>query len=254
MPGLFGVASADPNQSLLDSSSMLSELTYGRAVVKERFSCSGVDLGCVHVGTGGQRALYESTQAVVLFFGYLTCPPIPPGADPGDPAAAAHHVHDAYLSRGLAFLPEISGAFSFALWDVQARVLMLVSDRLGLRPLYYAEHAGTFRFASEVKGILADPQLPRRLDHAAAADLFQNNFIMGGKTLFEDIHVLPPGSVLRYQEGRQTLSQYWDIAFPSEYPKRPDRYYDDLIFEALRAAVRRPGLSLDCRSPGRGAC
>lgn len=245
MPGLFGLTSSDPNRPPLDSSAMLSELTYARALVQECYQQEGVQMGCVHLGTGGQRALYESPEAAVLFFGYLTRPAIPPGADALDPAAAARLIHDGYLARGTAVIQEIGGAFCMALWDVRAQALLLATDRLGLRPIYYAEHAGVFRFASEVKAILSDPAIPHSLNQAAIADLFQNNFVMADRTLFKDVHLLPPASILRYQDGRQTLSRYWDIPFPTHYPKHPDGYYDDLIFEVLRAAVRRmirPGI------------
>ncbi len=245
MPGLFGVASSNRNHPPLDSSAMLSELSYARAVVEECYEGDGVQMGCAHLGTGGQRALYQTPNAAVLFFGYLTRPSIPPGTDGSDPAAAARFIHNAYLSQGLELLQEISGAFCFALWDVKARALILANDRLGLRPLYYAEHAGVFRFASEVKGILSDADFPHRLSQEAVADLFQNNFVMADKTFFEDIHLLPAASMLRYEDGRLAVSRYWEIPFPTHYPRRPDRYYDDLIFNALRSAVRRmirPGI------------
>ncbi len=245
MPGLFGLAASEHNAHRLDASPMLMELTYGRAAVAECYENEGIQMGCVHLGTGGQRALYQSPQAAVLFFGYLTRPSIPPGAERADPAAAAHFVHDAYLARGIDVLQEISGAFSLAVWDVKASALLLATDRLGLRPIYYGEHAGSFRFASEVKGILSDPAFPHRLNLTAVADLFQNNFVMSCRTLFEDIQLVPPASVLRFQDGHQSISRYWDIPFPASYPKKPDRYYDDLIFDALRAAVHRmirPGI------------
>lgn len=239
MPGLFGLAASEQRAHRLDTSPMLTELTYGHVGVTECYESEGIQMGCVHRGTGGQRALYQSSQGGVLFFGYLTRPSIPPGAEGSEPAAAAQFIHDAYLARGIDVLQEISGAFSFALWDARARALLLATDRLGLRPIYYGEHGGILRFASEVKGVLTDPAFPHRLNLTAVADLFQNNFVMGDRTLFEDIQLLPPASFLRFQGGRQTISRYWDIPFPAHYPKKPDRYYDDLIFEALRGAVHR---------------
>ena len=239
MPGLCGVVSADVNSPAPDLESMLYVLRYGRATVTECHKENHVSLGCAHLGTGGQRALYESPQVVVVFFGYLTQPSIPPGADAADPAAAAHHIHDLYLAHGEALLNQVAGAFAFALWDKRTRTLLLANDQFGLRPVYHAEHAGLFRFASEVKGLLADSTFPRRLNRAAVADFFCHTYIMGNKTFFEDIQLLPPASWLRYQDGRRTVSSYWDIAFPQDYPHHPDRWYDDLIYNALQAAVKR---------------
>jgi asparagine synthase (glutamine-hydrolysing) len=224
---------------------MLNLLSYKRATVKESCQDEGIAMGCVHLGTGGQQSLYQSSQVAVLFFGYLTRPSILPGADESDPAAAARRIHDRYLERGEAVLDEVSGAFGFALWDRRSQTLLLASDRLGLRPIYYAEHAGLFRFASEIKGILADPAFPRHLNQAAVADLFHYSFVLGEKTFFQDIQLLPPASLLRIQNGRWAVSSYWDIAFPEHYPSRPDKWYDDLIHDALQGAVKRmvrPGL------------
>ena len=246
MPGLCGLAVMNAHMPPPDLAPMLSMLTYERATVQESYQGEGMAMGCAHLGTGGQRALCQSSRLAVLTFGYLTHPSIPPGADGFEPAASAHHIHDRYLERGEAVLDEVSGAFAIALWDKQSQMLLLASDRLGLRPIYYAEHAGLLRFASEVKGILADPAFPRHLNRAAVADLFHYSFVMGEKTLFQDVHLLPPASILRYQQGRWEVSTYWDIPYPERYPHRTDQWYDDLIYKALKASVERmvrPGLN-----------
>jgi asparagine synthase (glutamine-hydrolysing) len=246
MPGLCGITSNRTDSPTPDLNPMLRTLSYGRATVTEHHREKTIALGCAHLGTGGQRALYKSPKAVVVFFGHLTRPPIPPGADGSEPAMAARQIHDLYVEHGESMLDQVAGAFAFALLDRRTQVLLLVTDHLGLRPIYYAEHAGLFRFASEVKGLLADPAFPRRLNRAAAADLFHFSFVMGEKTLFQDIHLLPPASVLRYQQGRWTISRYWDLPFPGHYPHRTDRWYDDLIYEAMKASVDRmvrPGLN-----------
>jgi asparagine synthase (glutamine-hydrolysing) len=245
MPGLCGIASIRTDSHTLDLEPVLHTLRYGRATVTEHHQENGVSLGCAHLGTGGQRAMYRSPHAIVVFFGYLTQPPIPPGADGSRPAMAAQCIHDLYLDNGESILRQVAGAFAFALWDQRTQTLLLVTDRLGLRPIYFAEHAGSLRFASEVKGILADPTFPRRLNRAAVADLFHYSFLMGEKTLYQDIHLLPPASLLRYRQGCWAVSSYWDIAYPEHYPRRTDQWYDDLIYEALKASVNRmvrPGL------------
>jgi asparagine synthase (glutamine-hydrolysing) len=239
MPGLAGLVSANIQAPTPTLKPTLDALSYGRATVIEHLEDGQASLGCVHLGTGQQQAVYASPQAVVAFFGYLTQLPMPPGADKGGPAAAAHSIHDLYLAKGEALLTELGGAFALAVWDRRTQTLFLVNDRLGLRPVYYADHAGLFRFASEVKGLLADPALPRRLNRAAVADLLYHSFVVGDKTLFQDIQLLPPASLLRYHDGQWTTATYWTVPFPEHYPRRPDRWYDDLIYDALQAAVRR---------------
>jgi asparagine synthase (glutamine-hydrolysing) len=239
MPGLCGFFALDQRMPLPELEPMVSTLAYKRASVIESYEDGEMALSCAHLGTGGQQALYQSSQVAVLFFGYLTRPSIPPGTDECDPASAAHHIHDHYLKRGEALLDDVRGAFAFALWDRRTQTLLLASDRLGLRPLYYAEHCGSLRFASEVKAILADPTFPHRLDRAALADFFHYSYPMGQKTFFEDIQLLPPASLLRCHSGRWEVTSYWDIAFPEHHPTHPDKWYDDLIYDALQAAVKR---------------
>lgn len=243
MPGLCGLISSKSDSPILDLSAMFGVLHFEQATHQECYQGDGISLGCVHLGTGGQRAIYASPEVVVVFYGYLTQPAIPPGVDesknPVDPAAAAHHVHDRYLECGEAVMEELAGAFAFSLWDRQTRTLLLVSDYLGLRPIYYVDHGGLFRFASEVKVLLTDPKLPRRLDRAAIADFFWYEYVMGDKTYFQDIRLLPPASVLRWQDGRWTVGAYWDMPYPDRYPRHPNAWYDHLIHDALQSAVKR---------------
>ncbi len=239
MPGLCGLIVLNNDIPAPDPTLMINALCYKRATVIESYQNEGIAMGCVHLGTGGQQALYQSPHVAVLFFGYLTHPSIPPGADESDPAVAARHVHDRYLVRGEAVLDEVRGTFAIALWDQRTQTLLLACDRLGMRPIYYTEHAGLLRFASEVKALLTDSTLPRRLNRFAIADFFYFDNVMGDKTFFQDIHLLPPASVLRIQNGRWSISKYWDFTYPNHYPGHTDDWYSSLIYDALRTAVGR---------------
>ena len=172
MPGLAGLVSAKKDLPAQGMEFMLEALRYGRATKTESYNEDTIGLGCVHLGTGGQQALYKSAEAVVVFFGYLTQPPIPPGADASAPDAAPRYIHDHYLEQGEYMMQEVAGAFAIAIWDKRTQNLLLITDHLGLRPIYYSVHNGIFRFASEVKGILADPFFPHHINKAAFADYF----------------------------------------------------------------------------------
>ena len=239
MPGLAGVVFDQPGEPMMGLRAMLEVLTYGRAATVEYFEDDFAGLGCVHLGTGGQQYLYQGEAVTVAFFGYLTDPAVPPGAAPGDPCAAAHLIYDLYLRHGEGFVRMLEGAFAFALWDQREHVLLLGSDHLGLRPIYYARHQGSFRFASEVKGILSDVTFPHRANMAAWADLFQFGYLLEDKTYFEDIHLLPPASVLRLKDGRFSISSYWEVSFPDHYPHHPEKYYWDAIFQAIESSVKK---------------
>lgn len=239
MPGLCGLISTNPNSLPLDIAPMLEILSYERATVIEKYQDARIQLGCVHLGTGGQRTLFESDRAVVVFFGYLTQPAIPPGADEADPAATARHIHDLYLAHGEALIREIAGTFAFALWDRQTRTLYLMNDHLGMYPIYYTVHNGTFRFASEVKALLIDRSMSHRVNRIAVAEFFYLGEVMGNHTFFEDIRLLPPASVLRLQDQLWIISNYWDITFPTSYPARSADEYSHQIYEAIHGAISR---------------
>lgn len=240
MPGLVGLVSSDSDYKIHSLYHIIGSIRYGRANITESFVEDHIGLGCVHLGTGDQRYLYKSTQAVVVFYGYLTNPVIPPGADPSNPDIAAHYIHDLYMAKGESYLmSHIAGSFSLAIWDKRTRTLLIASDHLGLRPIYFAQHKGIFRFASEVKGILSDADFPHNLDHSAIADFFHFSYVIGDKTFFKDIKLLPPASILRYHEGSSTITHYWDIEYPDSYPNHPDEWYEELIFNALNKAVQR---------------
>ncbi len=242
MPGLCGLV-GNPGQSP-DLEPLLDSLCYERAGTIEQYRGDGISIGCVHLGTGGQENVYNSPRAVVSFCGYLTHPSIVPGSAGQHPAAAPRFVHDAYLKKGEGMLQELKGTFAFALWDKVERKLLLACDRLGLRYVYYAWHDGILSFASEVKALLTT-QVRRELDYEGIATFFYFGHPLGDATFFKGIRLLPPGSFLRYRDGRWETVRYWRIEFPSDYPPESDEWFADRVHEAIYDAVSRmikPGL------------
>jgi asparagine synthase (glutamine-hydrolysing) len=130
-----------------------------------------------------------------------------------------------YEEKGDAFLQDLNGMFAIALWDRRQGRLLLARDRLGVKPLYYRWDGERLLFASEIKGILADPEVPRAVDPYALRDYltFQNMF--GDKTLFDGVRVLEPGKFLVADGGRVTVKPYWDLTFAPE-PGDADMFAD----------------------------
>jgi asparagine synthase (glutamine-hydrolysing) len=101
----------------------------------------------------------------------------------------------AYLEWGPDCLSRLNGMFALALWDRHLRELFCARDRLGVKPFYYTVAGGRFRFASEIKALLLDPEVQRRPNDARVLD-----FLVRGlsdhteETMFEGIHQLPPGA------------------------------------------------------------
>lgn len=143
----------------------------------------------------------------------------------------------AYEEWGEASVSRLRGMFAYAIWDTQSGELFLARDRLGIKPLFYGEHAGNFYFASEMKAILADPSFPRTIDEQALAAYFNFSYIPAPMTIFKDIRKLLPGYTLTWKEGHARLRQYWDIYFQPDHSKS-EGYFIEAYRELLQDAVR----------------
>ncbi len=121
----------------------------------------------------------------------------------------------AYEEWGLESVKRLRGMFSSALWDARCRRLFLARDRLGIKPLFYWHRNGDFIFASELKAIRIDPQVRLALNESAIYDFFTYRYIPTPKTIYEDVRKLPPAHYAVLEDGRLTLTQYWDPSFSS---------------------------------------
>jgi asparagine synthase (glutamine-hydrolysing) len=116
-----------------------------------------------------------------------------------------------YEERGLGFLDELEGMFAIALWDETEGLLLLARDRLGEKPLYYTDNGGVFRFASEIKALLADDSLPRSLNLESLNQYLTFGFVQPPHTMFEGIHKLAPGERLIIRRNSQReLARFWN--------------------------------------------
>ncbi len=116
-----------------------------------------------------------------------------------------------YEERGLGFLDELEGMFAIALWDETEGLLLLARDRLGEKPLYYTDNDGVFRFASEIKALLADDSLPRSLNLESLNQYLTFGFVQPPHTMFEGIHKLAPGERLIVRRSSQReLARFWN--------------------------------------------
>ncbi|MFH1487331.1 MAG: asparagine synthase (glutamine-hydrolyzing) [Pseudomonadota bacterium] len=120
-----------------------------------------------------------------------------------------------YEEEGVHFLNRLNGMFAFALWDGPKKKMILARDRLGIKPLHYAWDGRRLVFASEIKAILCDPEVPREIDHEALDLYLTLNYIPAPRTIFKHIRKLMPGNVLVAEKDRLTVKPYWD-AVPKE--------------------------------------
>ncbi|HSU32294.1 MAG TPA: asparagine synthase (glutamine-hydrolyzing) [Bryobacteraceae bacterium] len=105
------------------------------------------------------------------------------------------------------------GMFAAAFWQRSTRRLVLVRDRLGIKPLYYAVRDGNIYFGSELKVIFEHPQIPRRLSRTGLGYFLSLNYVPGPHTLVEGIEKLAPGTWLECSPGQIKTEVYWRNVF-----------------------------------------
>jgi len=111
-------------------------------------------------------------------------------------------------TEGAACLSRVVGMFAFASWDSRARSLLLVRDRLGIKPLYYRLLPDGIAFASELKALmlLGTPDI----DQSAVRDFLFHGYIPAPKTIYRGICKLPAAHTLRWQAGKVSIERYWN--------------------------------------------
>jgi asparagine synthase (glutamine-hydrolysing) len=118
-----------------------------------------------------------------------------------------------YEEKGEACVDELNGQWAFAIWDTSLHKLFLSRDRMGVRPLYYAQTARGFRFASEIKALLAYPDVPCELDLQGLDQIFTYWVTLPPRTAFRGVRQLPPGHSLVLENGDIRIQQYWNLRY-----------------------------------------
>jgi asparagine synthase (glutamine-hydrolysing) len=149
----------------------------------------------------------------------------------------------AWEEWGVESLARFNGMFAFAVWDRRQKTLFVARDRLGVKPLYYARLAdGRLVFASELKGLLAYPGVPRRIDPRAIEEYFTFGYVPDPKTIYADVRKLEPGAYLCLRRGAKQLApvRYWDVPLAGERaPAVPRARWEEELRARLKEAVRK---------------
>jgi asparagine synthase (glutamine-hydrolysing) len=149
----------------------------------------------------------------------------------------------AYEQYGPDCVTRFRGMFSFAIWDEHARTLFCARDRLGKKPFYYYWDGRLFAFASEIKALLAHPEISPRLEESLLSEYLNFGYCSGEQTLFSGIRKLMPGHWLLLTPGELQIRQYWDVPGPVGQAVSPAENRDDQSWIAecrtrLEEAVR----------------
>ncbi len=186
--------------------------------------------------SGGKQPIFNEDGAVTVVFNGeiynyadLTGDLIAKGHQFATRSDTETIVH-AYEEYGDECMRDFRGMFAFAIWDRRRKRLLLVRDRLGIKPVYYYAGKDFFVFASEIKSLLQHPRVPREIDREAADLYLALRYVPGPRTMFKNIFKLQPGHYMTVDEHGVKIRQYWDL----EFDTAPDTSHP-----ALRATLSR---------------
>ncbi len=143
-----------------------------------------------------------------------------------------------YEEEGERCVEQLDGMFALALWDVRQRRLLLARDRLGKKPLKYAELPQGLVFASELKALLASGLVEREVDFAQVDQYLSFGYVPSPGTGFRGIQKLPPAHRLVWQNGAAKSERYWCLDYRKKRVQSAAAWQEE-IRHAVRAAVRR---------------
>ena len=158
--------------------------------------------GSVHIVFNGEIYNYKELRQYLLGRGHIF-------RTQSDTETIVH----LYEDLGEACVEKLRGMFAFAIWDDRNKSLFLARDRVGIKPLYYSQSRNSVTFASEIKALLADPDLQAEVRPSMIDRFLTFDYLPGEETLFKNVYKLAPGHSLSFRAGKSYKRQYWDLHF-----------------------------------------
>lgn len=243
MPGITGIVSKDKtNEQTLDN--MIDSMKYEDFYRVDKHIEAHFGIARVHIGVFNpeiQPIFNEDKSLCIIFYGKIydykeEMEELKLKGNKFRFENDAEFCLYSYMEYGSEFVKKLNGSFIFAIYDFNKDKIIIVNDRYGSRPFYYTVNDNVFLFSSEIKAILKGGFI-KGLNHEAVADWFAFGKILGDKTFFEDITVLPPASILSYDGQNLSIEEYWDYNFEPDYHKSENELVDELV-AAFKKAVR----------------
>ena len=211
-----------------------------------RYQAAFVRLSIIDLETGDQPIVEDNGARVLMGNGEIYNYVELRASEPGYPYRTNGDMEVALAlsaRHGDAFTGALNGMYALALWERDADRLLLVRDRLGVKPLYWARLAGGgVLFASEIKAWFASGLIAPAIDEAAVSAYLAHGYVPAPATLFAGIRKLPPGHVLdAHGDGRLTVEPYWRARPAPDFPSDADEAAEclsDLLRDSVRLQLR----------------
>ncbi|MEZ4590349.1 MAG: asparagine synthase (glutamine-hydrolyzing) [Chloroflexota bacterium] len=146
-----------------------------------------------------------------------------------------------YEEFGTECLEYLDGIFAFAIWDSAQQRLFIARDRLGIKPLYYAEVNQQLIFGSELKVLLKHPEVSREIDLVALNEYLSFEYVPTPRTIFKEIRRLEPGHFLIYGEHGLIKQKFWDVTLARSELRPPMHWkdYSKQLYQQMHAIVKK---------------
>jgi asparagine synthase (glutamine-hydrolysing) len=201
-------------------------------------------LSIIDLAAGGQPMHSADGRVTVVFNGEIyNYPELRAGLEAKGHRFRTHSdtevLVELFRLEGVASFSKLNGMFACAFWDRERRELVLLRDRWGKKPLFYAEDRARFLFGSEIKALLAHGGLDRSVHPAALHEYLSQGYITGEQTIFEGVRRLLPGHYLAARDGVVTTAPYYRLAFGPDPGAIDEEEFLERLEVTLRGAVRR---------------
>jgi len=211
------------------------------------FTQSNVGLGMrrlsiIDLGGGHQPIFSEDRQKVIVFNGevYNFVDHRPELLKKGysfQTRTDTEVVLNLYQEHGDAFLQKLNGMFGLAIWDNTQKQLLVARDRIGIKPLYYYRDADKIVFASEIKAILAHPEIKPDLDMQGLSAFLKYGFTPAPYSMFKNIQKIPPAHYLQIRGNDVQVKQYWNVKYADKLTGSEEQIGEEL-YDLLKSSVK----------------
>lgn len=145
----------------------------------------------------------------------------------------------AYQKWGINAVQRFNGMFAFALWDDQKKELFLARDRMGIKPLYYAQVGQSVIFASELRALLESGLIKRQTNHDALIDYLRYQTVHASQTLVSGVQMLMPGTFMQISDTEQKTYIYWSLTRDAEVHGHSKEESKNRISALLNESVKK---------------